>query len=158
MNNIHQNKILQTKASLSFQLDGMTDLESNFFREKLFAKYTNHLDHFPIWENIVNRFSVCEKNAWKWLDEFIQLKETYLFFDSSDDPTFYIIHENQSITQFLAELPFVFYLTNENLDFLITQNDHDYLIASGTAESWLRDKAKELSKSGWVDMDGKSYL
>ena len=77
---------------------------------------------------------------------------------SSDDSTFYIIHENQSITQFLAELPFVFYLTNENLDFLITQNDHDYLIASGTAESWLRDKAKELSKTGWVDMDGKSYL
>ena len=61
MNNIHQNKILQTKAFLSFQLDGMTDLESNFFREKLFAKYTNHLDHFPIWENIVSRFSVCEK-------------------------------------------------------------------------------------------------
>ena len=92
------------------------------------------------------------------MDEFIQQKETYLFFDSSDDPTFYIIHENQSITQFLAELPFVFYLTNENLDFLITQNDHDYLIASGTAEPWLREKAKELSKSGWVDMDGKSYL
>ena len=104
-------------------------------------------------------FSICDENAWKWLDEFIQLDECLIFFDQTDDPTVYMFQENQSLTKFLSKLQgYVFYITNENLDFLIYFNDSDYLRYIGTAEPWLRNKAKELSKTGWVDMDGKSYL
>ncbi|HMV45344.1 MAG TPA: hypothetical protein PKD50_22655, partial [Leptospiraceae bacterium] len=85
--------------------------------------------------------------------------ECILFFEQTDDSTVYTFQENQSLTKFLTKLQgYVFYITNEHLDFLIYFNDSDYLRCIGTAEPWLRNKAKELSKTGWVDMDGKSYL
>jgi|JI10StandDraft_1071094.scaffolds.fasta_scaffold113976_3 hypothetical protein len=55
--------------------------------------------------------------------------------------------------------PVIFFIfTNKNLDFLIYHNDSNYLHCVGTAEPWLRNKVKELSKTGWVDLEGKSYL
>ncbi|MBP9888368.1 MAG: hypothetical protein KBF93_18865, partial [Leptospiraceae bacterium] len=93
------------------------------------------------------------------LDEFLRKQEIYFFFDESNDPTIYIFQPDQSFVKFLSEFPkYVYYITNESLDFILTFNDHDFLIASSTAEPRLRNKARELSKTCWVDMDGKSYL
>ena len=60
--------------------------------------------------------------------------------------------EGQSVAEFIAELPiYVFYITNKNLDYIVSHNDSDYLIASGTAESWLREKVREMTANGWKD-------
>ena len=69
----------------------------------------------------------------------------------------FIFEENQSLTQFLAEFPdYICYFTNKNLDYVLCQNDSDYLIASGTAIDWLRQKVLLLTSQGWQDADKRS--
>ncbi len=149
-------------TTTNYTVGEMSALESVFFHKKVSEKFADGRDYDCLfWEAIGKRggFSVCDENAWKWLDEFIQLDECLIFFDQTDDSTVYMFQENQSLTKFLTKLQgYVFYITNENLDFLIYFNDSDYLRCIGTAEPWLRNKVKELSKIGWVDMEGKSYL
>lgn len=144
-----------------YKIEEMSSLESVFFRKRILDTFADGKEHRALWEAVgaTKGFSVCDSNAWEWLDEFLLLDEFYLFFDKGDDTTIYIFHENQSFAKFQNEFPgYTFYITNENLDFLIYHNDSDYLRCIGTAEPWLRNKVKELSKTGWVDMDGKSYL
>ncbi len=130
-------------------------LESLIFLEKVQLKYSNSMNSFPLWDNLKQDFFIRDPNCWDCIDEFIQEKEFYLFFDKRDEAIVYVFTQGQLLVDFLNEFPpFVFYITNESLDYLICYNDHDYLIAAGTAEPWLRNKAIELSKTGWKDMDG----
>ena len=144
-----------------YRIEEMSSLESVFFRKKILETFSDGREHRALWESAGARdgFSVCDANAWQWLDDFLLPNEFYLFFDKGDDTTIYIFPENQSFTKFQNEFPgYIFYLTNKNLDFLIYHNDSNYLHCVGTAEPWLRNKVKELSKTGWVDLEGKRYL
>ena len=153
-----KNSIAEIRDILSYTIDEMSELESHLFRKELCQKFTNSKEHYPIWEHFSSFFSVRDNDAWMWLDEFIKQEEVYLFFDKTDFPIVYIFQAGQSIVRFLEEFPWDFYLSNKANDYILTHNDHDYLIATGTAETWLKKKALELSKTGWRDMDGKSYL
>ena len=138
LKDFYTNNIAKIVKTLNYNLDCMSDLESQIFRKHIFEKFTQG--------------SIRDKYAWKWLDEFIRKEETYLFFDKDDDPIVYILMEGQSVAEFIAELPiYVFYITNKNLDYIVSHNDSDYLIASGTAESWLREKVREMTANGWKD-------
>lgn len=160
MKNFVKESIDEALKATGYKLEAMTELESILYRKSILDKYTGGRDFRALWEVTKgSEFTIRESNAWEWLDEFLLLEEFYLFFDKGDDTTIYIFPENQSFTKFQNEFPgYNFYISNKNLDFLIYQNDSDYLSAHGTAEPWLRNKAKELSNTGWVDMDGKSYL
>ena len=152
LKDFYTNNIAKIVKTLNYNLDCMSDLESQIFRKHIFEKFTQGSENFPIWENIEPSFSIRDKYAWKWLDEFIRKEETYLFFDKDDDPIVYILMEGQSVAEFIAELPiYVFYITNKNLDYIVSHNDSDYLIASGTAEYWLREKVREMTANGWKD-------
>ena len=161
MINFVKESINEALHTTGYKLTEMSSLKSVFFRQKVWDTFTDGKYHYALWESAAEHggFSVCDANAWKWLDEFLLPNEFYLFFDKGDDSTIYIFPENQSFTKFQTEFPdYIFYITNENLVFLIYQNDSDYLRCIGTAEPWLHNKVKELSKTGWVDMEGKSYL
>ena len=161
MTNFVKESIDEALQATGYRLEEMSTLESVFFRKRVWDTLTDGKEHWCLWESAAayGGFSIRESNAWEWLDEFLLLDEFYLFFDKDEDPTIYIFPQNQCFTKFQNEFPgYTFYITNKNLDFLIYQNDSDYLRCIGTAEPWLRNKAKELSKTGWVDMDGKSYL
>jgi len=150
---------MEAAQTVGYRLTEMSPLESVFFRKNLLQKFTKSYEHYALWENLNSSFAIRQSHSWEWIDEFLERKEFLFLFEADNDETVYIISENQSLTKLLGEMPIkVFYITNEKLDFILSYNDHEYLIASGTAESWLREKAKKLSITGWVDMDGKSYL
>ena len=131
--------------------------ESNLFRKKFQEKYTEGQIYFAMWEYIYPRYSVRQQDAWEWLDEFIQQQETYILFDKSQQPNVFIFEQGQSLVHFLSEFPdYICYFTNKNLDYCLCQNDSDYLIASGTAIEWLRQKVLILSSQGWQDADKRS--
>jgi hypothetical protein len=147
---------MEAMQATDSKIGEMSLLESQFFREKVITKYSNGEDLFPLWEFMSSDFYVRDSSAWEWLDEFLKGNEFCFFFDKREEPVIYLFEKNQSLVTFLENFPgYDFYVTNENLDFLISFNDSDYLSASGTAEPWLRQKATELSRSGWKDMDGK---
>lgn len=160
MNDFIKNEIDDAVATLSFKLGEMSLLEAKFFRERMASKFLKDgIDAFPLWERVLfPRFSVRDVNAIDWLDEFIRNQETIMFFHKDDHSIIYNINKGQSLSLFLNEIPYqMYHFTNESLDYLICFSDANYLIAAGTAEPWLRNKAIELSKTGWKDMDGKSF-
>jgi hypothetical protein len=158
MNEYLTESLIEAKEATGIRMEELSVLESLFFRNKVIAKYMQNSNAFPLWERIQPGYGLHDPKAWHWLDDFLEKKEIYFFFDESNNPITYILNSGQSLVIFLHEFPkYVYYITNESLDFLICFNDHGYLIASGTAEPWLRNKVKELSKTGWVDMEGKSY-
>ena len=133
MNEYLKESLIEAREATGAVLEEMSALESLFFRNKVVEKFMQRNNSFPLWERVSPGYGVHDPKAWHWLDE--------------------------SFVKFLSEFPkYVYYITNESLDFILTFNDHDFLIASSTAEPRLRNKARELSKTCWVDMDGKSYL
>ena len=129
MKNFVKESIDEALKATGYKLEAMTELESILYRKSILDKYTGGRDFRALWEVTKgSEFTIRESNAWEWLDEFLLLDEFYLFFDKGDDPTVYIFHENQSFTKFQNEFPgYTFYISNKNLDFLIYQNDSDYL-------------------------------
>ncbi len=146
--------IIAQKEINLVELDNDT---SKLLRSKIITKFFHDSETTQLWNQFISNeeFSVREEDAWKWLDEFLFSIESYFFFDEPEDDIIYKIEPNHSKVSFLQEIIlYTFYITNPNLDFLIYFNDSNYLSAIGTAEPWLRNKAIELSKTGWKDMDG----
>ncbi|MCB1156059.1 MAG: hypothetical protein H7A25_22435 [Leptospiraceae bacterium] len=163
MRDYFKENIQEALDATNYRMEEMSPLESIFFRQKVSEKFADGRDYSSLfWEAVATTgkgFSIRSDESWKWLDDFLEYKEYILFFEKSDDSTIYIFPEKQSIVKFLHEFPInVLYITNDYLDYFISFNDSDYLHCIGTAESWLKTKALELSKTGWRDMDGKSYL
>ncbi|MEM7181442.1 MAG: hypothetical protein AAF518_11055 [Spirochaetota bacterium] len=157
MNQFIEDSVSTIQKNLAYSLEELSAKKNTEYRKRICQKYTDGQDLYPLWEFINPSFSIREKEAWQWIDEFLQGQETYLLFDKNDSLQVYAIRKEQPIEKFLEEFPWDFYLSNDCCDFLLTQNDHDYLIAAGTAEPWLRQKAVALSQTGWKDMDGRSF-
>ncbi len=136
-----------------FQLLG--NLESKHKRTLVIQKFMNNLEHNSLLEELIEGgFTIREADAWKLLENFLP-KPFYLFFSATYTTEIALLNEFKDLAVFVEKNPLVnFFLTNTNEDFLFSWNELDYLIAAGTAEPWLRNKAIELSKTGWKDMDG----
>jgi hypothetical protein len=138
-----------------YNLSEFSPEDSNKIRKDLETKFCRDSEQFGLWERIVSPFAVCQKHSWEWLEEFLLQKNFLFFYEENRDSIIYQFSKTNLLSEFLNEIPIqVFYVSNASLDYLICYNDHDYLIAAGTAEPWLRNKAIELSKTGWRDMDG----
>ena len=151
-----KNEIQEIIEKHNLNIEQLNEENSIQFRKKIIEKFFDK-DSGILWDQPLNDFGFClrENLAWKWLDSFLLSKDAIIFFDKSDDEILYNIPNSVSKEIFLKEiLLYNFYITNKTLDFLIYFNDSSYLRAIGTAEPWLRNKAIELSKTGWRDMDG----
>ena len=65
-----------------YRIEEMSSLESVFFRKKILETFSDGREHRALWESAGARdgFSVCDANAWQWLDDFLLPNEFYLFF------------------------------------------------------------------------------
>lgn len=146
--------LLEAAKVAGYNLTELNRNESILFRKKIREKFTDSNRHYALWENLKQPFGIREPHSWEWIDEFLQGQDFYFFFEEDNDNKVYNVLKNQSLTRLLSEMPIkVFYITNTKKDFLLCYNDHEYLIAEGTAESWLRNKVKEISANGWKDYD-----
>ncbi len=88
--------------------------------------------------------SVCDSNGWQWINEFVGKEESIMFFNESDEKKSFVFKDGADLTTVLSETyGFEFYVTNKQTSFLIAFNNHDYLIACGTAKKWLKSKAND---------------
>jgi hypothetical protein len=62
-----------------------------------------------------------------------------LLYDCWDDHySAFLVPTGKVVVSLLSEcFGFVFYVTNERLEFILSQNDHDYLLGAGTARAWV---------------------
>lgn len=91
-----------------------------------------------LWERYINEESVCNKEGWRFIKEFVQETECILFFNDCDDNDAFIIGNGEELNAILSETSgFEFYVTNLETQYLISFNHHDCLSGCGTAKEWV---------------------
>ncbi|EKQ50589.1 MULTISPECIES: DUF6756 family protein [unclassified Clostridium] len=102
------------------------------------TKYTKGSNDRYLWEGFINEVSVQDKDAWQWIDKFIDNSEAIMFFNPLDEKRAFLFSNGKDVVETLSETyGFEFYLTNRTLDYLLCFNHHDVLIANGSAKEWL---------------------
>lgn len=78
--------------------------------------------------------------AWTWLAEFVDDGPVLLLLQKDLDPVCLLVPRGRDIGRLLAEtFHFVFYITRDDLSFLLAYDDHDCLIGCGSAVEWIRE-------------------
>lgn len=69
---------------------------------------------------------------------FIQNRPVFLFLEPQEKGELLELASGTQLTSLLAESTgFVFYLTNDQLSYLLAYNDHNVLIGTGEARYWI---------------------
>lgn len=154
MKNFRLEDIEKARNEFGFDIQKLSENDSLNFHSKVYSKYSpSGSEVYPLWEKVSPHFSVREPEAWQWLDEFIDMQDTFLFFDKEDEIFVFSFHCKKQISSFLEIFPWDFYFTNKDLEYLVTHNDSDYLITAGKAIDWLKTKVKVLGNEGWMNYD-----
>lgn len=109
---------------------------------------------FP-WEHLIHpniaTYRDIHGNAYQLISNFIKHSKTLMLFNEEDERAGFEFRDGIQIVPILNEcLSFEFYLTNEEIDYFICFNHHNYLITAGTAADWLKnllDENRELKKN-----------
>jgi hypothetical protein len=127
------------------------NLRSTFLNDDDFArywkivcdKYSQGKDRYPLWEHLSEKKSFRNESAWRFISEFIGNDSCLLFTEKKDENTIIKMTNGPELSLILGDsFHFVFYITNDNCDYLLCFNDHDYLIGCGTAKKWIADKKR----------------
>lgn len=113
--------------------------------EKLTAevcrKFSNREQYtYPLWEHLIPSLSVHDSEGWKRIGDFVGNNKAYLFLEKAEANFACLFRNGWDIVKLLSEcFAFVFYVTNDTVDFLICFNDHDFLIEAGTIKKQIND-------------------
>ena len=97
---------------------------------------------FPLWENVISEecFAIRDEDSWMWMTDFPTQEPSILIFEYRREKRGFEFQRMEDLVNVLGEsCNFVFYITSRKIDYLLSQNDHDYLIAAGRAKPWLID-------------------
>lgn len=138
--NIYE-EIITAVNTLKINVVEISENQSQDIIKKIKKKYTTENGYIYLWEEMIDYYSVNNKEAWQWINEFIGDSETIMFFNNSDERKSFIFKNGDDLVSVLSETyGYEFYITNKDLTYLICFNHHDVLIASGTAKQWLEKK------------------
>lgn len=88
-----------------------------------------------LWEALAEKTSCWYREAWRWIAEYLD-RESILFF--APGSAVFELSDGVELVDVIGECScFEFYVTDRALSFVLCFNDHDFLIASGDARSWL---------------------
>ena len=138
--NIYE-EIMNAVNTLNINVVQISENQSEEIIKKVIKKYTTEKENRYLWEEIVDYFSVNNKDAWKWVNEFIGNSEAIMFFNNSDERKSFLFKNGNDLVSVLSETyGFEFYITNKDLTYLLCFNHHDILISSGIAKEWLKNR------------------
>ncbi len=137
MGNIKK-EIISAAERMNVSISEMEEAQTSYLVHGVIEKYTNGKKSTNIWENLVDEFSVNDKNAWIWIEDYISDNEAIMFFNQEDEKNAFLFHNGHDVVSLLGDTyGFEFYLTNRNIDYLLCFNHHDVLIACGDSRDWL---------------------
>ncbi|MFN5540440.1 MAG: DUF6756 family protein [Candidatus Melainabacteria bacterium] len=145
-----KNEIMNAAEKVGAHISLLDNKKAIQIYERLAEKYTNNKNTRWIWENISqeNSESIHDSAAWRWLDDFIKEKSTFLLFHEIGEQKLvsgFEFYNGIDLVSVLAEsFNFEFYLTNESINYFICHNHHDVLIAAGEAKEWLQSKINQI--------------
>jgi hypothetical protein len=107
---------------------------------RLRQKYGDSGSNLPLWETLREHVSRKRANGWQDVGEYVG-DSPCLLVTEKDGRDAYRIPSGSDLTELLSECPgFEFYVTNDDYDYLLCHNHHDYLIGTGKSAAWVATK------------------
>ncbi len=115
-----------------------------FLRAKLSNNFCDKQKNTSfLWENLNNSFSIKNANVWKWIDKILDKETIIMFFDLENESYAFKFNSARDVVDILSEsFGFEFYLTNEESDYILCFNHHNFIIGVGSVVENLK-KFKE---------------
>lgn len=114
--------------------------------EKMNYLYSNIIKHYCIkntsfiWESFKDYAYYQNSNAWSLIKDYVKENKCIMFFNKSDDRNGFLISNGFELQKIIEEsFGFEFYITDENLSYLICFNHHDILYGLGKAKDWVKE-------------------
>lgn len=102
--------------------------------ELLFAKR----GHEPLWERVVDSEGIQDADAWRRIEEFVTGPAT-MFVRDSEGLCAFRFESGRDLVATIGECSgFVLHVIDDANRFLLSFNDHDFLIGCGAAAEWVR--------------------
>jgi hypothetical protein len=131
-------EILRAAAEIGVQVRELAPEEVTRLRSELSDRFGDG-QHVLTFENMRNKSALQDENGWRRLEGFLGAGPHVLFYDSPGFADRAGVEINgTTIPGLIGEcFGFPFYVTDMAHTFVVGMNDHDYLIGTGTAASWV---------------------
>ena len=131
-----------TKTGLSKKVTFQSKLD---VWDKILRIFSGSQYEYPFWQCLVESIGVTYPFAWEWFDSILSGKEVILFFEPEENDGCFFFEDGGNLVPVLEECyRFTFYLTDSNASFLLAYNDHENLLACGSAKEWLMNYLNEV--------------
>ena len=116
---------------------------ASMLRQRVRDMFSNTGNSRWLWEGLHDCASHNDRNGWKLIGQFLKDQPSIVFFDEHEDQRAFSVASGGELMTVLGEsYGYEFYVTDDRAEFLFCFNHHDYLIACGTAVSFLRQVVK----------------
>lgn len=144
---IYQTEIEEAIKESGVNAQKVGSEKANDIWHNIVEKYTNAKDHYTcLWENFLDDHSVYDIESWTWIGSYLQNKPCYFVVnDNYCRKLAYYFDDGSLIVDMYGETSenIEFYVTDENLSFLLSFNHECYLSACGDAKKWLAEFCKK---------------
>lgn len=131
--------ILQAVDAVGCNITALNERESIRIRTCIEEKYAGK-GLSPLWERLNDTISEYNPEGWRGIGVFPIESKIIMFFDKNDETTMYLLNNGSDLVALLSECPgFIFYITDDQCNFILCHNDHDYLIVTGIAKNWIKN-------------------
>jgi hypothetical protein len=103
---------------------------------------TDDREH-PLWERFSNDVSRRRMDGWSLICNYASHKPILLYCEHNQFAAYQFM-SGEDLRTVLNDCPgFEFYVTNEDLDYVLCHNHHDYIIGVGACQPWLSTLSEE---------------
>jgi hypothetical protein len=125
------------KQGLEFEV--LVPVEARRFHQGLLAKFGRSMRGWPLWDGPNDFASVQDELAWRWIGDWIENESCVLLWDPANERRALRFAKGRGVVSLLEEVYGTeFYVTDEDMTYMICFNHHDCLISAGRARSWLQ--------------------
>ena len=137
--------IRNVSTTMGINAQKLSKQEQSTIREEVERSFSYKISRDPLWERLSDDASIFDVNGWLLIKDYPYQGRVILFFDKEDEPSMYSIQNCKEAIDLIGECHgFVFYLTNSTVDFILCQNDHDFLIGAGMGKEWVENLSKAI--------------
>jgi hypothetical protein len=122
----------------------MSEQETAELMQGVTSRFGDPRSKRALWDQLTDRVSCRSEDGWRWISEFNPSDPCIMFVPPHLESQAFRFDAGRDVASVLAECSgFVVYIVGINLEYLLCFNDHEYLIASGTAKPWLLARCNE---------------
>lgn len=147
--NYIRDEILEVAQAVGADVVQLPFAEAERIRSQLLAKFTSGNTSGYMWENLQNDVSLQDPDGWRWIADYADSEPVVILFNSYQDPSMLLFATASQVAPVISECTgFEFYITDEDTNYLLAFNHHDFVIAVGAAVPWLQHRASSTHAPG----------